>query len=144
MGFLIIPLLIFPYSLLIRLYWEEYARRGAALAAAYPSRARVFPSPAVLSDTSLQRSLLAFAGFSAPRLRPSRRYNCAASCPPPARTPGELAAAILAKRAAAGGAGGAHADGAAAAQMELWRKAQQMARKRPPGPLPMRPQWPDG
>jgi hypothetical protein len=146
LDFLIIPFIdfsLFAYSLLIRLYWEEYARRGAALALAYPTRARVFPSPQVLSDTALQRSLLAFAGFASPRPRPSRRYNCAASCPPPARTPGELAAAILAKRLAAAGG----TPGAGGTHPELWRKApmeQAQPRAGPPGPLPMRPQWPDG
>jgi hypothetical protein len=118
----------------IRLYWEEYARRAAALAARHPARARVFPSPDVFARGDTQHSLLAFAGFAAPRLRPARRYNCAASCPPKARSPGELAAEIMAKRAA--GLGG----GFAAQTVELWRKPP--PRKGPPGPLPMQPQWP--
>ena len=69
-----------------RLYWEEYASRGAALAAAHPGRFRVFPSPAVFEDAAAQEDLLRFAGVDAPRHTPGRRYNCVASCPgaPPA------------------------------------------------------------
>jgi hypothetical protein len=63
-----------------RLYWEEYASRGAALAAAHPGRFRVFPSPAVFEDGAAQEALLRFAGVDAPRHVPGRRYNCAASC----------------------------------------------------------------
>jgi hypothetical protein len=64
----------------IRLYWDEYASRGAALAAAHPGRFRVFPSPAVFEDGAAQEALLRFAGVDAPRHMPGRRYNCAASC----------------------------------------------------------------
>ena len=63
-----------------RLYWEEYASRGAALAAAHPGRFRVFPSPAVFEDGAAQEALLRFAGVDAPRHTPGRRYNCVASC----------------------------------------------------------------
>ena len=74
----------------IRLAWEEYASRGAALEAAYPGRFRVFPSPAVFEDQALQEGLLRFAGVAQPRAAPGQRYNCVASCqgapPPAART----------------------------------------------------------
>ena len=75
---------------LYRLYWEEYASRGAALEAAHPGRFRVFPSPAVFEDQALQEGLLRFAGVVQPRAAPGQRYNCVASCqqapPPAART----------------------------------------------------------
>ena len=70
--------------IIARLYWEDYAARGAALAAAHPGRFRVFSSPTVFEDAAAQEALLRFAGVQAPRHMPGRRYNCVASCAPPA------------------------------------------------------------
>ncbi len=74
-------------------YWEDYKAKADLLAAAYPSRARVFPSPAVFEDATAQRALLHFAGFATPRMRPGHRYNCQASCPPQAPSVAAMIAA---------------------------------------------------
>jgi hypothetical protein len=85
-----------------RLYWDEYATRGAALAARFPGRARVFASPEVFASGVAQKELLRFLGFAAPRLRPGRRYNCMASCPKRAPPHNVLAALGAAGRAPVG------------------------------------------
>ena len=65
----------------LRLYWDEYAARTAALAARYPDRVRVFASPEVFANASAQADMLAWAGFAAPRVRTKLpRHNCGVSC----------------------------------------------------------------
>ena len=64
----------------IRLYWEEYARRAAQLAAAYPQRVMVVPSPAVFQKPLEAWRVLRFAGFQKPRLRPTHPFNCLLAC----------------------------------------------------------------
>ena len=64
----------------IRLYWEEYARRAAQLAAAHPQRVMVLQSPAVFQQPLEAWRMLRFAGFQKPRLRPDHPFNCLVAC----------------------------------------------------------------
>ncbi|KAK3258878.1 hypothetical protein CYMTET_32097 [Cymbomonas tetramitiformis] len=66
----------------IELYWDEYHDEARRLQSIYPENFRIFPSPDIFHNASIQLEMLKFAGYEEPSaiLFTRGRLNCMKSC----------------------------------------------------------------